>query len=53
VFVHDFEAWEDRRCSALSMMCAQLPLDLQVWWRWQLPNYADLAKLTDATLLRA
>jgi hypothetical protein len=35
------------------MMCAQLPLDSQVWRRRQLPNEADLAKLTDATALVA
>jgi hypothetical protein len=35
------------------MMCAQLPLDSQVWRRWQLPNQADLAKPTDVALLRA
>jgi hypothetical protein len=54
VFVHDDDAWVPRRCSAGRMMCAQLPLDSQVWRRWQLPNFkADLAKLTDATLLWA
>ena len=37
-FVHDDDAWVQRRCSAGRMMCAQLPLDSQVWRRWQLPN---------------
>ena len=40
VFVHDDNVWVQRRCSAGRMMCAQLPLDSQVWRRWQLPNYA-------------
>jgi hypothetical protein len=53
VFVHDYDAWVQRRCSVGRMMCAQLPLDSLVWRRWQLPNQADLAKLTDVTLLRA
>ena len=30
VFVHDDDAWVQRRCSAGRMMCAQLPLDSQV-----------------------
>ena len=30
VFVHDNDAWVQRRCSAGRMMCAQLPLDSQV-----------------------
>jgi hypothetical protein len=38
VFVHDDDAWVQRRCPAGRMMCAQLPLDSQVWRRWQLPN---------------
>jgi hypothetical protein len=38
VFVHDSDAWVQRRCSAGRMMCVQLPLDSQVWRRWQLPN---------------
>ena len=39
VFVHDSDAWVQRRCSAGRMICAQLPLDSQVWRRWQLPNF--------------
>jgi hypothetical protein len=38
VFIHDDDAWVQRCCSAGRMMCAQLPLDSQVWRRWQLPN---------------
>jgi hypothetical protein len=38
VFVGDNDAWVQLRCSAGRMMCAQLPLDSQVWRRWQLPN---------------
>ena len=38
VFVYDGDAWVQRGCSAGRMMCAQLPLDSQVWRRWQLPN---------------
>jgi hypothetical protein len=38
VFVGDIDAWVQLRCSAGRMMCAQLPLDSQVWRRWQLPN---------------
>jgi hypothetical protein len=38
VFVHDNDAWVQRRCSAGRMMRAQLLLDSQVWRRWQLPN---------------
>jgi hypothetical protein len=38
VFVHDDDAGVQRRCSAGRMMRAQLPLDSQVWRRWQLPN---------------
>ena len=30
VFVHDRNAWVQRRCSVGRMMCAQLPLDSQV-----------------------
>ena len=30
VFVHDDDAWVQRRCSVRCMMCAQLPLDAQV-----------------------
>jgi hypothetical protein len=30
VFVHDDDAWVQRRCSAGRTMCAQLPLDSQV-----------------------
>ena len=30
VFVHDYDAWVQRRCSMGRMMCAQLPLDSQV-----------------------
>ena len=30
VFVHDDDAWVQRRCSAGRMMCAQLLLDSQV-----------------------
>ena len=30
VFVHDDDAWVQRRCSAGRMVCAQLPLDSQV-----------------------
>jgi hypothetical protein len=36
VFVHDDDVWVHRRCSVGRMMCAQLPLDSQVWRRWQL-----------------
>ena len=39
VFVHDDDAWVQRRCSAGRMMCVQLLLDSQVWRRWQLLNY--------------
>jgi hypothetical protein len=53
VFVHDDHAWVQRHCSAGRMMCAQLPLDSQVWWRWQLLDYADFSKLTGATLSRS
>ena len=35
VFVHDNDAWVQRHCSVGRTMCAQLPLDSQVWWRWQ------------------
>jgi hypothetical protein len=38
VFVHDDGAWVQRRCSAGHMVFVQLPLDSQVWRRWQLPN---------------
>ena len=39
LFGHDDgDAWVQRGCSAGRMMCAQLPLDSQVWRRWQLPN---------------
>jgi hypothetical protein len=38
VFVTDGDAWVQRCCPAGRMMCAQLPLDSQVWRRWQLPN---------------
>ena len=31
VFVHDNDAWVQRCCSVGRMMCAQLPLDSQVW----------------------
>ena len=34
------DAWVQRRCPAGCMLCAQLPLDSQVWRRWQLPNQA-------------
>ena len=34
-FVHDDDARVQRRCSAGRMVCAQLPLDSQVWRRWQ------------------
>ena len=30
VFVHDNDAWVQRRCSVGRVMCAQLPLDSQV-----------------------
>jgi len=30
VYVHDNDAWVQRRCSVGRMMCAQLPLDSQV-----------------------
>ena len=38
VFVRDNDAWVQQRCSVGRMMCAQLPLDLQIWWRCQEPN---------------
>ena len=38
VFIHDDDAWVQRHCSAGRAMRALLPLDLQVWRRWQLPN---------------
>jgi hypothetical protein len=38
VSVHDGDAWVQRRCSVGRMMHTQLPLDSQVWRRWQLPN---------------
>jgi hypothetical protein len=38
VFVHDDDAWVQRRCSTGRMMCVQLPLDSQVRRRWQLPD---------------
>ena len=38
VFEHDDDAWVQQLCSAGRMMCAQLPLDSQVWRRWQLLN---------------
>jgi hypothetical protein len=38
VFEHDDDAWVQRRCSVGRMMHTQLPLDSQVWRRWQLPN---------------
>ena len=34
VFAHDYDALVQRRCSMGRMMCAQLPLDAQVWRRW-------------------
>ena len=40
VLKHDDDARVQRHCSAERMMCAQLPLDSQVWRRWQLPNEA-------------
>ena len=33
--VHNHDAWVQQRCSAGRMMCAQLPPDSQMWWRWQ------------------
>ena len=36
MFVHDDDAWVQRRCSAGRMMCVQLPLDSQVQRRWQI-----------------
>jgi hypothetical protein len=38
VFEHDDDAWVQRRCSAGRTMRAHLPLDSQVWRRWQWPN---------------
>ena len=38
VFIDDTDAWVQRRFSAGRMLCAQLPLDSQVWRRWQLLN---------------
>jgi hypothetical protein len=38
VRVRDRDAWVQQCCSVGHMMCAQLPLDSQVWRRWQLPN---------------
>ena len=38
VFIHDADAWVQRHCLAGRMLRAQLPLDSQVWRRWQLPN---------------
>ena len=33
VFIHDDDAWVQRRCSVGRMMHTQLPLDSQVWQR--------------------
>ena len=38
VFVRERDTWVQQRCSVGRMMCVQLPLGLQVWRRWQLPN---------------
>jgi hypothetical protein len=38
VFVGDDDAWVQRHCSVGRMLHTQLPLDSQVWRRWQLPN---------------
>jgi hypothetical protein len=38
VLIHDDDAQVQRRCSVGRMMHTQLPLDSQVWRRWQLPN---------------
>jgi hypothetical protein len=38
VRVYDSDARLQRRCSLGRMMCVQVPLDLQVLRRWQLPN---------------
>ena len=38
VLERDQDAWVYRRCSVGRMMHTQLPLDSQVWRRWQLPN---------------
>jgi hypothetical protein len=38
VLIHDGDAWAQRHCSAGRAMRALLPLDSQVWRRWQLPN---------------
>ena len=38
VHERDQDAWMQQRCPAGCMLCAQLPLDSQVWRRLQLPN---------------
>jgi hypothetical protein len=38
VLERDQDAWVQRRCSVGRMMHTQLPLDSQVWRRWQSPN---------------
>jgi hypothetical protein len=38
VCVFDNDVRLQRRCSLGRMMCVQVPLDLHVWWRWQLLN---------------
>jgi len=38
VLERDQDAWVQRRCPVGCMLRAQLPLDSQVWRRWQLPN---------------
>ena len=48
VRVHDNDAWVQRRCSVGRMMCAQLPLDSQMWYRCKGPNRAQLRLLPRA-----
>jgi hypothetical protein len=36
VFIHDDDAWLQRHCSVGRLLHTQLPLDSQVWRRWQL-----------------
>ena len=40
VFIHDTDAWVQRHCLAGRMLRAQLPLDSQVWRRWQFAGVA-------------
>jgi len=44
MFVHDHDAWLQRRCPAGCALCALLLLDSQMWWRCQEPNFKSLAQ---------